>query len=94
MATRINRRTTHDRMSISAKLPSGASLYWMVSRDSERFEIAFANDIEVLRLQRNLLQDWLKPRTGETLADRFNRLESVLRKYNTGAEVIASLNKH
>jgi hypothetical protein len=88
---KVNKKIGFDRMSISAKFESGADLRFSISRNGERLTIAFSNDINELKRQSDIVEAWLKLRTGEKNIDRFNRLEEVCKNCKSGAEFIAAI---
>jgi hypothetical protein len=94
MSAIIKQKLNHDSMWISAKFPSGASLKWRIGRGGERLEIAFSNDTTTRNDQAAKLNKWLGFREGEKNADRFNRLEELMKGCRSGSEVIAKINSN
>jgi hypothetical protein len=91
----VKKSIGYDRLSLSAKLPSGASLKFSINRGSERLAMAFSNDSKIAGEQLKAMSSWLKFRDeDETNIQRIERLESVLKMSNSGAEVIANLDKY
>ena len=91
MKTTIKQIIRHDKMSLSAKLSSGASLKFSIGRSGEKLEIAFSNDPIVLKDQLVKMQEWLKFKNGETNLERFARLRQVLETSTNSIEVMQKL---
>ena len=91
METKITKKVTHDNISLSAQLPSGAKIKFFVGRSGEKLELAFSNDREMLKQQMSEMTKWLNNREGEVNQSRFDRLEKVLRMSKSGAEVMNNL---
>jgi len=91
METKVKRVNGFDRMSLSAKFPSGASLKFSVGRSGERLELAFSNDSAELKIQSKIISKWLDFQKGETNQDRFDRLESLCRKCKSGKEFMSHI---
>jgi hypothetical protein len=90
---KVNRRISHDSMSISVKLHTGASLKFSINRLGEKLELAFSNDAEILRNQMSSMKNWLELRKGENNLQRFDRLENLMRNSTSGSHAIAQLDK-
>lgn len=88
MEVKIKKTIGFDRMSISAKFPSGANFKYSIGRSGERLELAFSNDNSELKEQTKIFMNWMKYRDGEKNADRFNRLEELCKKCKSGKELI------
>lgn len=89
MEAKIKKSIGFDRMSISAKFPSGANFKFSIGRSGERLELAFSNDSAELKEQSKIFVNWMKFRDGEKNEDRFNRLEELCKKCRSGKELIA-----
>jgi hypothetical protein len=83
-----------DRMSLNAKLPSGASLKFSIGRSGEKLELAFSNDIKILKEQMIKMTNWIKTRPTETNIQRFERLENLLNSCNTSVEVMDKIEQN
>ena len=90
--TKISKRTTFDRLSLSAKFNSGASLKYSISRNGEKLDLAFSNDATVLKEQSRIICEWLDSKK-ETNQERIDRLEEVCKKVNSGKEFIDFITK-
>jgi hypothetical protein len=88
MDAKIKKTIGFDRMSITAKFPSGANFRYFISRSGERLSIAFSNDSKELKEQSKIFGEWVKHRKGETNIDVFNRLEELCKKCKSGKELI------
>ena len=88
MEVKIKKSIGFDRMSISAKFPSGANFRYFIGRSGEKLELAFSNDSAELKEQSKIFASWIKLRTGETNIDVFNRLEELCKKCKSGKELI------
>lgn len=88
MEAKIKKTIGFDRMSISAKFPSGANFRFLIGRSGEKLELAFSNDSAELKEQSKIFVNWMKFRTGEKNEDRFNRLEELCKKCKSGKELI------
>ena len=73
MEVKINKSIGFDRMSITAKFPSGANFRYFIGRSGEKLEIAFSNDSKELKEQSKIFAAWVKLRKGKTNIDVFNR---------------------
>lgn len=91
METKVKRTNGFDRLSLTAKFPSGASLKFSVGRSGDRLELAFSNDPSHLSRQAKIVAEWMDFREGETNQDRFDRLESLCKKCKTGAEFMSHI---
>lgn len=85
---KIKKSVGFDRMSISAKFPSGANFRFFIGRSGEKLELAFSNDEKELNEQMKIFTAWMKYREGETNVERFNRLEELCKKCKSGKELI------
>ncbi len=88
MEAKIKKSIGFDRMSISAKFPSGANFRFSIGRSGEKLELAFSNDPAELKEQSRIFVNWIKFREGEKNEDRFNRLEGLCKKCKSGKELI------
>lgn len=88
MNVKIKKSIGFDRMSISAKFPSGANFRFFIGRSGEKLELAFSSDEKELNEQMKVFVSWIKLRKGETNIDRFNRLEELCKKCKSGKELI------
>ncbi len=88
MEAKIKKSIGFDRMSISAKFPSGANFRFFIGRSGEKLEIAFSNDPQELKEQSKIFINWMKFREGEKNEERFNRLEELCKKCKSGKELI------
>jgi hypothetical protein len=88
---KVSKRISYDSMSISGKMPSGASLKWSINRNGERLEVAFSNDTNVLKTQLQVVQKWIEYRAGESNQSRFDRMETLLKTCNSGSDVITKM---
>jgi hypothetical protein len=88
MEAKIKKTIGFDRMSISAKFPSGANFKFSIGRSGERLELAFSNNDSELKEQIRIFMNWMKFRDGEKNADRFDRLEELCKKCQSGKELI------
>jgi len=88
---KVSKRIGYDSMSISGKMPSGASLKWSINRNGERLEVAFSNDTKVLKYQVEVVNKWIEYRNGESNQSRFDRMETLLKSCNSGSEVITKM---
>jgi hypothetical protein len=91
--TKVSKRLSHDSMSLSAKMPSGASLKFSIGRNGEKLELAFSNDTKVLQAQMSVVKKWIDYREKETNISRFDRLEKILVESKSGSEVISKMEK-
>lgn len=91
MKTTVKKSIGHDRMSISAKFPSGGTYRWNISWAGERLTIAFSDDVAVAKNQIATMQKWLKLRKGESRLDAFNRLEALTKTCSSGKELISKM---
>ena len=91
METKVKRVNGFDRMSLSAKFPSGASLKFSVGRSGEKLELAFSNDSAELKIQSKIVSKWLDFKEGEKNEDRFNRLEALCKKCKSGKEFMTHI---
>jgi K+/H+ antiporter YhaU regulatory subunit KhtT len=90
--TQIKKSYSHDRMKISIKFPSNASLVFSAGRSGEKLELAFSNDRKELAQQSKIVGKWLDFRNkNESNQDRFDRLEAVARTVKSGKEFIAKI---
>jgi hypothetical protein len=90
---KIKKSIGHDRLSLSAKFPTGAELRFSISRLGERLMVAFSNDKKEGDMQMQSLRSWLEFRDGETNLDRINRLAELVKGCKSGKEVIEKINK-
>ena len=88
---KITEKIGFDNMSISAKLPSGASIRFSIGRSGERLTLAFSNDDAVLKEQTRKMSKWLELRKDENNLQRFVRLRSVLEGAKNSLEVMEKL---
>ena len=88
MDVKIKKSIGFDRMSITAKFPSGANFRYFICRSCEKLEVAFSNDSIELKEQSKIFAGWVKLRNGETNIDVFNRLEELCKKCKSGKELI------
>jgi hypothetical protein len=88
METKVRKNYGFDNMSISAKFPSGASYRFSVGREGERLMIAFSNDDAEAKVQMRIFQKWIKFQPKETNEGRFNRLEEITKKCQSGKQLI------
>ena len=93
METKVKRTNGFDRLSLTAKFPSGASLKFSVGRSGDRLELAFSNNRAELQKQSKLVADWLDFQDGEKNQDRFDRLEALCKKCKSGAEFMSHIKK-
>ncbi|MCK9576363.1 MAG: hypothetical protein WC979_00420 [Candidatus Pacearchaeota archaeon] len=91
MTTKINKKIGHDSMSISGVMQSGANVKFTINRGGEKIVAGLSNDIKIAKVQLLTLQTWLKLRDGENNAQRFDRLENVLKISNNSKEFIENL---
>ena len=89
---KITKKIGFDRMAISAKFPSGASLKFSIGRSGETLDLRFSNDRSELKKQSKIMSKWLDFKKGEkTNAERFDRIESFLAPFKSGAQVMAAI---
>jgi len=90
---KIRKNYKHDSMSISVKLPSGASLKFSVDRDGDDLELAFSNDRKELKRQAKVAEKYLDFNGLENNLERFERFEKFLksRDWKSGREMIAAM---
>ena len=91
METKVKRTNGFDRMSLTAKFPSGASLKFSVGRSGDRLELAFSNDSAELKRQMKAVSEWIDFQKGEKNQDRFDRLEALCKKCKSGAEFMSHI---
>jgi len=91
METKVKRTNGFDRLSLTAKFPSGASLKFSVGRSGDRLELAFSNDSAQLSKQAKAVAEWMDFRDGEKNQDRFDRLEDLCKKCKSGAEFMSHI---
>jgi hypothetical protein len=91
MDAKVKKTNGFDRMSLTAKFPSGASLKFSVGRSGDRLELAFSNDSVELKKQMKIVSKWLDFQGDEKNQDRFDRLEALCMKCKSGAEFMANI---
>jgi hypothetical protein len=90
-STVVKKSIGFDRMSITGKFPSGASLRFFIGRSGEKLEISFSNDEAELKKQSDILMKWLKYRDDEDNVQRFERLEKLMKECKSGSELIEKI---
>jgi len=75
---KLFKKYTHDKMSLTAKFPTGGTLHFSVGRGGERLEVAFSNNDAELKEQTETVKEFVKFRYKEVNQGRFDRLESLL----------------
>jgi hypothetical protein len=88
METKIIKKYGFDVMSISAKFPSGASYKFTAGRSGERLAMAFSNNDAESKIQIRIFQEFMKFRKGEINQGRFDRLEELTKKCQSGKMLI------
>lgn len=91
--TTIKEKLNHDSMWIKGQFPSGAHFKFHVNRNGETLELAFSNDVNILRNQQRVFMKWMDFRKGEKHIDRFNRLKAIVAGCKSGGELIAKMEK-
>jgi len=94
MKTQIKKSTTHDRMSIRGKFPSGASMNFSATRNGDSLTLGFSNDINELKRQSKIVSKWCDHRKNETNQARFDRIENAMQSCKSGAEFMNFISKN
>lgn len=88
--TTIKKNIQHDCMTLDAKFPSGAEITWKINRSGERLELALANDPKIFKEQSKVVRAFIAKLEG-TNAEKFEKLESILKDCNSAAEIVAKM---
>jgi hypothetical protein len=91
--TKVTKSVGHDRLSVSAKFPTGGVLRFSISRAGERLTVGLSNDRETLLAQSRKISAWVALRSGETNGQRIDRLAAICERCGSGAELMLAIAK-